>query len=305
MEICIFGAGSLGSALGGILSGKNEVTLIGRKANMSAVRRSGLKLIGDWDTTVQLKALETVRGLEPPELVIITTKAYDTADAVRSCRPWTDEGTMVLTLQNGLGNLELLRKWKRAKAFGGTTTIGANLLSPGTVRVSGLGRTVIGSDVDPDGARAIVSAFKSCGLLAEDEENISEAIWSKAIVNACINPIAAVLRVPNGKLIESSVISHLMKDVSLECEAVARGAGVGVFSGSMYSRARAVCRDTRKNVSSMLQDVLRGRRTEIGQINGAICYLGNRYGISTPLNDALVAMISPMSSMRGRRKVNI
>lgn len=305
MEICVFGAGSLGSALGGILSKRNEVTLIGRKANMSAVRRNGLKLTGDCDAIVHVKALGTVRGLEPPDLVIITTKAYDTANAVKSCRSWTDEETMVLTLQNGLGNLELLRKWKRAKAFGGTTTMGANLISPGRVRVSGLGRTVIGSDVNPDGARAILSAFKSCGLQAEDDDNIFEAIWSKAIVNACINPIAAVLRVPNGKLVESSVISHLMKDVSLECEAVARGAGVGVSMGSMYPRARAVCRDTRENDSSMLQDVLRGRRTEIGQINGAICSVGNRHGISTPLNDALVAMISSMSSNRGRRKVNI
>ena len=305
MEICIFGAGSLGSALGGILSNRNEVTLIGRKANMSAVRRSGLKLTGDCDTTVHLRAVETIRRLEPPELVIITTKAYDTADAVKSCRPWTDEETMVLTLQNGLGNLELLRKWKRAKAFGGTTTMGACLVSPGTVRVSGLGRTVIGSDIDPDGARTIVSAFRSCGLRAEDDKHILNAIWSKAIVNACINPIAAVLRVPNGKLIESSVISHLMKDVSQECELVARMAGVDVPEGSTYRRARAVCKDTCGNTCSMLQDVLRGQIAEIGQINGAICSLGNRYGISTPLNDALVAMISSMPSKRGRRKVNI
>jgi len=305
MKICVFGAGSLGSVLGGILSKRNEVTLVGRRKNMSAVRRSGLKLVGDFDSTVHLKARETVRGLEPPELVIIATKAYDTAGAIKSCRPWAGEDTMVLTLQNGLGNLEQLRKWKRARAFGGTTTMGANLLSPGTVRVSGLGRTVIGSDMDPDGARAIVSAFRSCGLQAEGEEHVIDAIWSKAIVNACINPIAAVLRVPNGRLIASPVISHLMKDVSLECELVAGAAGVDVPAGSTYGRALSVCKDTRGNTSSMLQDVLRGRRTEIGQINGAICSLGDRYGLATPLNDSLVAMISSMPLNRDRRKVNI
>lgn len=294
MEICIFGAGSLGSALGGILSRKNEVTLIGRRQNMSPVRKSGLKLVGDVERVDHLEARETVKGMAPPDLMIITTKAYDTAGAIRCCRSCADDHTMVLTLQNGLGNLELLRKWKISKAFGGTTTMGANLIAPGKVRVSGLGLTVIGSDLDREGADAIVSAFRSCGLKTDKDDRILDAIWSKAIVNACVNPVAAVLRVPNGKLIESTVVSHLMKDVSLECELVARASGVSVPTGSTYPRVQSVCEDTRVNNSSMLQDVLRHRRTEIDQINGAICSVGDRRGISTPLNDALVAMISSM-----------
>ncbi len=305
MEICVFGAGSLGSALGGILSKTNDVTLIGRKENMDAVRRGGLRLLGDYNATVHLEARETIRGLDPPELLIITTKAYDTAEAIRLCRSWVNRDSKVLTLQNGLGNLEHLRTWKRTKAFGGTTTMGANLLSPGTVRVSGFGSTVIGSDCDLEGARAIAAAFRSCGLEAETEGHIFDAIWSKAAVNACINPIAAVLRVPNGKLVESAVISRLMKDVSVECESVARAAGSGMALGSTYKRARAVCGNTRANTSSMLQDVLRGRRTEIDQINGAFCSRGHRFAISTPLNDALVAMVSSMLHSPGRRKVNI
>jgi 2-dehydropantoate 2-reductase len=305
MEICVFGAGSLGSALGGILLTHNDVTLVGRRENMSAVRRGGLKLVGDVSTAVRLEARETVRGMRSPELVIITTKAYDTADAIRVCRPCVDDRTMVLTLQNGLGNLELLRAWKRSRAFGGTTTMGANLVLPGKVVVSGLGTTVIGSDLDPDGARAIASAFASCGLETATSNRIHDAIWLKAIVNASINPIAAALRVPNGRLIESKIISRLMRDVCVECESVARADAIDVRAGASYHRARAICEDTRKNMSSMLQDVLRGRRTEIDQINGAICAVGDRHGIPTPLNDALVAMISSMPFDRGRRKVNI
>ena len=305
MQICIFGAGSLGSAMGGVLSKHNDVTLVGRRQNMTAVRKCGLRLVGDVEADVHLNARETVRGMAPPELIMITTKSYDTSDAIKSCRSCADGHTMVLTLQNGLGNLELLRKWKRSKAFGGTTTMGANLIAPGKVRVSGLGRTVIGSDLDREGADAIVAAFSSCGLETERDDRIHDAIWSKAIVNASINPVAAVLRVPNGKLIESTVISRFMKDVSLECERVARASGARVPLGTTYPRARSVCEDTRGNSSSMLQDVLRGRRTEIDQINGAMCSLGNRHAISTPLNDALVAMISSMPFNHGRRKVNI
>ena len=294
MRICIFGAGSLGCALGGILARKNVVTLIGRKRNMSAIRENGLKLIGDTRSRVRLDARETCEGISPPELLVISTKAFDTEEAVKYCSTWIDKDTMVLTLQNGLGNLELLRGWKGKKAFGGTTTMGAALLSPGVVRVSGLGGTVIGSDLDPSGAKRIASSLRSCGLKVDLSRDIIGGIWSKAVVNACINPTAAVLRVPNGKLTESPVVSHFMKDVSKECELVASALGVNLPGGPSYARVRTVCRDTSKNKSSMLQDVLNGRKTEIDHINGAFCMYGDGLGISTPLNDALVAMIRSM-----------
>jgi 2-dehydropantoate 2-reductase len=302
MRICIFGAGSLGSALGGILSRKNDVALIGRRPNMSAIRKNGLRLLGDRTATVRPAAYEMIRSLDPPELLIISTKAFDTEKAVTSCRSWADDGTMVLTLQNGLGNLEMLRSWKRARAFGGTTTMGANLVSPGVVRISGLGRFVLGSDLDREGAGRIASALRSCGLSVSLSDDIEGAIWSKAIVNACINPTAAVLRVVNGKLLESAVISHFMRDVCSECELVAVASGIGLPRKSMFARVQSVCRSTSSNISSMLQDVMHGRRTEIEQINGAFSRAGDELGLSTPLNDALVAMVTSLSSTSRREK---
>jgi 2-dehydropantoate 2-reductase len=291
MRICIFGAGSLGCALGGILAGKNKVTLIGRKRNINAILENGLRIIGDSRSRIRLEARETCKGIDPPELLVISTKAFDTAEAIKSCNSWLDQDTMVLTLQNGLGNLELLRDWKGRRAFGGTTTMGAAMLSPGVVRVSGLGRTVIGSDLDLLGAKRIASSFESSGFTVGLSRNIIGEIWSKAVVNACINPTAAILRITNGRLIESSIISHFMRDVSIECENVASAFGVNLPGGPSHARVRAVCRDTSNNLSSMLQDVLDGRKTEIDHINGAFCSGGDNFGISTPLNDALVAMI--------------
>jgi 2-dehydropantoate 2-reductase len=302
MNICVFGAGSLGSALGGILSQKNDVVLVGRKPNMSAIRKNGLRLLGDRVATAHPAAYETVKDLDPPELLIISTKAFDTKNAVISCRSWAGGGTMVLTLQNGLGNLELLRGWKRARAFGGTTTMGANLVSPGVVRISGVGRIVIGSDLDREGAGMIASSLRSCGLSVSLSHDIEGAIWSKAIVNACINPTAAVLRVVNGKLLESAVISHFMRDVCGECELVADASGIGLPYKSMFARVQSVCRSTSNNISSMLQDVMHGRRTEIEQINGAFCMAGDKLGLSTPLNDALVAMVTSLSGTSRKEK---
>ena len=143
MRIYVFGAGALGSAIGGMLSRGHEVTLIGRRAHVSAIKRSGLLLTGKVELRCRPNACMTVRGLPPPDILIVTTKAYDTADAVAACKAWTGAETSVLTLQNGIGNLELLRAWKGNRAFGGTTSMGATLVSPGVVRVAGFGTTTM------------------------------------------------------------------------------------------------------------------------------------------------------------------
>jgi 2-dehydropantoate 2-reductase len=296
MRICVFGAGSLGSAVGGILAANNEVVLIGRQQHVRAVRQKGLVLTGSVSRRVRVEAYETVDEAGPPELLIITTKAYDTKEAVEICSDWAAPGTMVLTLQNGLGNLELLRTWKGKRAFGGTITMGASLTSPGRVRVSGLGSAVIGSDMDAGGAGLISRAFSSCGIPSKTNSNVCGEIWAKAIVNACINPTTAILEVPNGALLMSPSISRIVRDVCKECEVIADSSGVSLPYHPMISRVRAVTRETSKNRSSMLQDVELGRRTEINQINGIIAESGAMHGVPAPLNRALVAIVEAIGT---------
>lgn len=295
MRICIYGAGSLGSALGGILAEKNEVVLVGRREHVRAVQKRGLKIVGDINRTIRLEARESLVGLTPPELLVITTKAYDTSGAVRALRGWASDEMVVLTLQNGLGNLEQIRAWKGDMAFGGTTTMGAALNGPGVVKLSGIGGTTIGSDLNPSEARKIVSAFSASGLPTQSIRDVVKEIWTKAIMNASINPISAVLRVKNGRLVESRAIKRLMTEVCDECLRASITSGIRLSYNPLHRRIFAVCRDTSENKSSMLQDIERGRRTEIDQINGAFCSLGDDVGVSTPLNDALVAMIGSLA----------
>lgn len=291
MRVCVFGAGSLGSAVGGILSARNEVVLVGRRAHMSAILKHGLVLSGDVRRTVCVGTSENVRSLSPPELVIVTTKSYDTDSAIAACRAWSSGSTKVLTLQNGLGNLEKLRAWKHSSAFGGTTTMGAQVLSPGKVRVSGLGRTVIGGDMDEIGAEAISDAFSSCGLPCEVVRDINSEIWSKAVVSACINPLTGILRVPNGRLLESDVIMRFLDELCDECVGVCKSHGIRVSSEELITRVLDVARKTARNRSSMLQDIENGRRTEIDHINGAFSRLGEKQCVAVPLNRTMTAMV--------------
>lgn len=292
MRVCVFGAGSLGSAVGGMLAASNEVTLIGRNPHMSAVSRHGLVLSGDVRKRVRVKARCDIHGLEPPEMIVVTTKAYDTKEVVNTCAPWADEHTRVLTLQNGLGNLEILRAWKGRNVFGGTTTMGARLISPGRVRVSGLGRTVIGADLDGAFAMELAGNFAGCGMPAQVVEDIRTEIWSKAAVSASINPLTAILRVSNGVLCESEAVARLVSEICAECAEIAKAEGVRLTPGLLEKRVWTVARNTSKNRSSMLLDVEMGRRTEVEQINGAFLEAATGHGLSAPVNRALTAMVS-------------
>jgi 2-dehydropantoate 2-reductase len=302
MRICIFGAGSLGSALGGILSSEHEVTLIGRKPHVDAINRTGLRLIGDVKRLVRPEARESLLSSDSPDLLIVATKAYDTIDAVSECRRLTPGHAKVLTLQNGLGNLEILRGWKGARALGGYTTMGAVLVSPGKVKVSGLGKTVVGADLDPRGAEEIAATFSSCGIPTSVEEDVMSMMWTKAAVSACINPLTSVLRIENGRLLESSVVSKLMSDVCGECVAVADSEGHHLVQRNLYSRVRAVARDTADNRSSMLQDIEHGRKTEIDQINGVFWQKGRDNGVATPLNKCLAAIVKALEAQSASQK---
>jgi 2-dehydropantoate 2-reductase len=296
MRICVYGAGSLGSAIGGMLAERHDVIFIGRAANVESIRENGLELRGAIERRVDVEAHPSIDGLPPPELMLITTKSYNTKAVIEACRGWVEEDTKVLTLQNGLGNLEALREWRASSAFGGTTTMGAALVSPGIVHVSSIGRTVIGADIDRASAASISSMFRRAGMSSSVATDIQGEIWAKAIVNASINPLTAVLGVTNGALLESRTVSKLMSEICLEGESVARASGVTLPVASVYRRARTIAQKTADNRSSMLRDVELGRKTEISSINGHIARVGAGFGVPTPLNWAMVAMVRSLES---------
>lgn len=161
---------------------------------------------------------------------------------------------------------------------------------------------MIGSDLDPKNARRIAGIFSCSGMPASTSRDVIREIWSKAAVSACINPTTAILRIPNGRLLESPVISRFVNEVCDECVAVARKEGIRLDVKALRSRIRLVSRNTKKNFSSMLQDVEWGRRTEISQINGVFFRTGERHGVATPLNRVLTAMVEAIEEQAQKPK---
>lgn len=311
--VLVIGAGALGSLLGGRLADAGRrVTLFTRRAeHVAAIRERGLA-IEERDgrvTTRRLAATADATEAGGADLAVVTVKAHDTRAALEPFRGRLGAEGTVLSLQNGLGNDAAIRAalGPDIRLILGATASGATLLGPGRVRDGGAGPTTIGyPGRAPDARLARVAAtLGAAGWAATTAARIADALWAKLLVNAAINPLAALTGLPNGVLPARPDLAELMRAVLAEAAAVARaeGAAAGTETGDeAFARVRAVCAATAVNRSSMLQDLDAGRRTEIGAINGAIAALGARHGLATPLNAALVALVRGREAARGVRE---
>ena len=320
MKIGIIGAGALGSLIAFHLSAHADVWLLSRRREqIDAINHDGLRreLDGVEDTRRPRAAAHPAEiGL--CDIVLVLTKSYATAWAAEQARQLvrtegrglrTEADTPVLspqssvlnpvvvTLQNGLGNRELLAlALGDARVGQGVTAMGATMLGLGQVRQAGQGATVFGAAPDRAGMTALVDLFNSCGLPAELSEDLDALVWGKLVVNAGINALTALLRVPNGALADTADARALMVGAIAEAAAVAQARGTALPYRDPLAHTLAVARATSANYSSMLQDVLRGSPTEIEAINTAIAREGQRLGVPTPVNGMLAALVRALEA---------
>jgi 2-dehydropantoate 2-reductase len=299
VKVVVLGAGAMGSLVGGLLSQHHEVTLLGRKAHVEAIRAQGLRITGATQLLARPKVALTAGEADTPDLLLLTVKAYDTARALRDAAPLLGPSTAVLSLQNGLGNLEQVEAAVGpTRALAGVTTHGVTFVEPGHVHHAGVGYTRIGAAA-PQAmllARDAAQALTAAGMQAEASDDIRADLWAKVIVNAGINPLTAITGLPNGQLLQQAGLKDLLERVVEEAVLVAQAAGIALPEGSMVERTRRVAALTADNKSSMLQDIERGRRTEVEAICGAIVAQAREVGLRAPLNATLLALVQGIES---------
>jgi len=288
MRISIMGAGALGSLIGALLhlSG-TEVILIGRPPHITEIERRGLRISGKIDALLRIPT-----SLHPVEcdLSILTVKSYDTREAAKQMR---DFEFPVLSLQNGIGNEEILmEELGEDRVIGGVTSYGALRVEPGHVKYAGEGEVVIGemNGEITERVRRIYEVFRKAKLNVRISRDVRMEIWKKAIVNCGINPLTAIAGVRNGALLEIPMLRKLMTEACEEAKRVAEASGIR-FDEDPVAKSFEVARKTSENLSSMLQDVMAGRRTEIDAINGEIVRRGKALEIFTPVNESLYKLV--------------
>jgi len=292
IAIAIVGAGAMGSAFA-FLIGRTDrrVILLERDARVVSAVAGGLIVHdGECRETIRPEIGSDPAIIRDADPVFIFVKCHSTEAAMDDIAPAIGTATMV-SLQNGIGNRELIARHVGEDAIVyGSVVLGATMIAPGEVSLRGGGSVVIGGR-DARRVEDVRRLLARAGLAVSVTDDPERAVWDKAIVNAAINPLGALLGVPNGVIAADPHAARIQEEVVREAVAVANGMGIGADPDALLASVRDVCRITASNRCSMLQDLDDGRATEIDGINGAIVRIGKELGIATPWNDELACLI--------------
>ncbi|MGQ4556561.1 2-dehydropantoate 2-reductase [Halobellus sp. GM3] len=290
MDILVFGAGSLGTLVGGLLARAHEVTLVGRDPHVSTVSEEGVRISGAVEAHTRPAATTESDGHDA-DIALVTVKAFDTETAAGALATGSFEA--VCSLQNGLTE-ETLARGIDAPVLAGTATYGARLTEPGRVECTGVGRVVVG---DRNGgtnpwAERLGKALRDAGVQTLVAADMPRRRWEKLAVNAGVNAVTALARVENGAL-ENGAGSTVAHRAARETARVARAEGVQLPNRRAAAALDRVVDATAANRSSMLQDVDAGRRTEVDAINAEVVRRAERHRLvgDVPTNRTLTDLL--------------
>jgi len=305
MHILIMGAGALGTLFGARLAQSDfQVSLISRnREHIHKIQNQGIILeeLDGSESNISLPAFTEPGELSsPPDLVLVMVKSYHTADAVCAIRDKCHTQTVFLTLQNGIGNLEAMEGYvPRENILLGTTAQGATFPEAGRIRHGGSGPTIIGELSGEPTSRlgVIVDTLRESGFETRTTDNVWDIIWHKLLVNVGINAVTALLEIQNRWIAEDQEARQLCTEAVLEAADIASTQGVSVPE-SPADEVLNVARATSRNSSSMLQDIQKGKPTEIDAMNGAIAALGDKVNIQVPVNKTLTRLVKSKQNLR-------
>ena len=320
-DILLVGTGALATLFAARLSeAGHNVSMLGTwKDGLSSLRENGARIL-DADGNerkFRVHATNDPREVSGAKHAIVLVKSWQTERVARQLQNILAPDGLALTLQNGLGNREILSRFldtsERIETFMsqpasarnkfrgteksnsrvalGITTTGATLLGPGLVKVGGEG---ILSLEQNQALGPLEAALRSSNFNLQVVEDARSLIWGKLVINAAINPLTALLRIPNGELLSHPLARRVMSALARETAQVAEAERVRLPFTNPIEAVEEVARKTAKNISSMFQDVRRGAPTEIDAISGAVTQRGAEHGIPTPYNRACWELVKAM-----------
>ncbi|MDY6835097.1 MAG: 2-dehydropantoate 2-reductase [Chloroflexota bacterium] len=305
MRFLVLGAGAIGSVFGGFLAlNGHQVTIVGRKPHIDVIRGEGLHISGIWgDHQIQIpNAVEDLHNLSELEfdIIFISVKSYDTPAAVRDILPIIRPNTIVVSLQNGIGNIETIAQqigWERTA--GARVIFGSTHLAPGEIRVTVYAEEVmIGtrySAIEDKRIIHLAQVLSDSGIPTLHTHQIDQFLWSKLLYNCALNPLATILHCHYGLLGESDHTKSIIGAVVSEIFNVAQSNGMSLFwdkaEDYIHMLFEKLLPATYEHQPSMLQDIIKGKRSEIDAMNGAVCRMGEQLGVHTPVNLTLTQLI--------------
>lgn len=298
-RVAVMGAGAVGSYFGGMLARAGaKVTLIARSANAEAIRRDELKIDAvTFQERVKVDVATDATGARGAEYVLFSVKTLSNEEAARELAPNLAKGAVVVSLQNGVDNVERIRAAAGIDALPSVVYVAAAMPEPGRVKHSGRGDLIVGerrgsAAGDSSRAERVAALFAGAGVQCKVSANIEADLWIKLIMNCAGNAVSALGRSSYGRAAREPKSRELMSRVIEETVAVARAAGVNLPRVNLVETGLKLAETLGDATSSTAQDIARGRKTEIGSLNGYVVRRGAELGIATPVNATLDALVT-------------
>ena len=295
-KIAVAGAGAVGGYFGGLLARAGApVVMIGRPAFVSAIKKNdGLFLdTVQFQESVKVEASEELSAARGAEIVLFCVKTTDNASTARTLAPLLAPGALVLSLQNGVDNVEQIRTAARIEALPTVVYVAASVPEPGRVKHVGRGDLVVGPENEK--TKSVAALFARAGVGCRISENIEGELWTKLIWNCALNAVSALGRAKYGQIGASPDARKVLESLVDEVLAVARAANVHLPGledpKAAYAGAFRIATQMAETYSSTAQDMQRGKRTEIDSLNGFIARRGAELGVPTPVNQAMYALV--------------
>lgn len=302
LRLVIVGPGAMGCLFAACLAPHAEVALLARRRETAELLSRGFVVVdGEQEIVTRVPVACEPVTLGTADLAILLTKAYDTAAAAAHAAPLLGTNGLLVTLQNGLGNVEACAAVVGSeRVVQGVTNQGAYVVAPGRIVHAGFGPTYIGGRPETRPLlAALATALDAGGLKPHLVEDVQPYVWAKLLVNAAINPLTALLGVPNGALVHLPAAAELLERVAREVAAVAAAQGIALPDDPV-TLVRTACAATERNRSSMLRDLEQRRPTEIEAIAGAVVRLGRAAGLAVPTVELLRLAIQAREQANAR-----
>lgn len=297
-SILIVGSGAMANMFAArLVAAGVRVTILGTwEDGLQALRTGGVRVQRKDNKidTFPVGVVDNPGDCEKVQYALVLVKSWQTARAARQLAECLLPEGLALTLQNGLNNRQTLSDVLGIQRVAlGVTTSGATLIEPGLVRP--VGDEVVSLGVHSR-LKPLADMLRAAGFMVDTVTDTSALLWGKLVINASINPLTALLRVPNGELLKRSTARNLMGVTARETASVAVARGIRLPYPDPVVAVETIARRTAENYSSMLRDVMRGAPTEVDSINGAIVNAGEITKVPTPVNRTMWQLVKAMSN---------
>jgi 2-dehydropantoate 2-reductase len=294
-SIAVVGAGAVGGYFGGLLARAGaRVTMIGRPAFVEAVNKNGLLLDTlQFQESVRVQASTELSASAGAEIILFCVKAPDNAATASQLAPLVTPDALVVSLQNGVDNVEQIRAAANLEVLPAVVYVAASVPEPGKIKHVGRGDLTLGPKNEK--TERLAALFTRAGIPCRISDNIAGELWTKLLWNCALNAISALGRVKYGQIAASSDARQVVQSLVEEVFAVATAAGIRLVgvedSAAAFAGACKIATQMSGALSSTAQDMLRGKRTEIDSLNGHISRRGAELGVATPVNHALYTLV--------------